>query len=220
VRMSFRLLFTFVRDMSCVAASLKTSADGLGVVAFVRAEVLSTAARGPGATHSQVLKSLTHQRLIVGVRPGNGHRDRHAARIGQHRPLDPQLAAIGGVFACLFPPRAELSSSLRREPATPSRSPATRRTLRGRASRVLRTLPFAPTPENRRGSHSPNRTRAASPSTDNQSSAHTESPSRLAADQAADAPLYNSFCNSGGPARSAPTAHRESGETLTTRWLP
>ncbi len=99
-------LFAFARNMRLITASSDCLPNGFGVVALVCAEVLLAAARGTGATHSHVLKSLTHQRLIVSVGPRDGDSQRHPASIGQHRPLGTQLAPIGGVFACLFPPRA------------------------------------------------------------------------------------------------------------------
>src|SRR2546427_439439 len=76
---------------------------------------------------------------------------RHAARLGQDAALDPFLAAVGGVGAGLFPPRAGPCPSPRPWPATTSRCPRSSRTPGGPPARTSGTRPGGPTPGSGRG---------------------------------------------------------------------
>jgi hypothetical protein len=131
------------------------------------------------------------------IRAGDGHTDRHASAIGQHRPFDTELAAIGRVFPGFFPRPAAPWSSPRPNFATASRCPSVRRTLPGQTATIFRTRRIEPIPESTHGWRCPTRIARASPSTDNRSEAHTKSPSRHFATAAAADRLCNFVCKLG-----------------------
>ena len=207
--------FASLGNVDEVTSSPGGATHRLGVIAFVRAEMLPFARRRCGTADGYASQSFMNQLLIMHVGAGDRHADRHASPIGEHRTLDAEFAAIGGVFPGFFPHPAAPWSAPRPNFATASRCLAGRRTPARPVATAFRTPPDAPTLESRRGGRCPSRTRAASPSTDTRCAGHREFHTRPSAGGVADAHLYHWVCNLGATARCAPTAHRESGETLT-----
>ena len=96
--------FPLARDVDDVATAFGGSSHGLGVVAFVRTEVLSLARRRFRTADGNAFERFSHQRLVMHIGPGDRHAQWHAATVGQRRAFDAEFAAIGGVFPRLFPP--------------------------------------------------------------------------------------------------------------------
>jgi hypothetical protein len=72
------------------------------VIAFVEAHVLSS--RGwLRAVDRNAIKGGFKKFDIVGVGSADFDSQRNAASVSEHRPLGSQLAAIGRIFACIFP---------------------------------------------------------------------------------------------------------------------
>src|ERR1700692_3209706 len=99
------------RNVWHITAATSESLHRFSELAFVQAEMLPGSSLGLGAWHGDRLQGSAKKLLIMRVRTGDRHAHRHAARVGQHRTLDPQLTAIGWVFAGFLPhPREPWSS--------------------------------------------------------------------------------------------------------------
>src|SRR5215213_4404440 len=133
-------------DLLATRAQMQGEAELLGqgtwlvkVEAFVEAEVLRAAARRPGPPDRDGLEGGAHQLVVVAVGPVDRRPDGHAAAVGQHRALDPALAAVRRVGAGFSPRRAGPCPSPRPAPATPNRCRAGRRRPAAPRARTPRT---------------------------------------------------------------------------------
>ena len=110
----FGLFFAPRPDVRHVATAADPLTDRLTVVAFVEAQMPS-ATRSLGAANRNAVERLVEKFLVVSIGPAHRQTDRYAAAVGENRPLNAQLTAIGRVFAGFFPrPAAPWSSSHRR----------------------------------------------------------------------------------------------------------
>lgn|ERR1700693_4291194 len=190
----------FAGNMNDVSSTLSAASHRLRVVTLIRAKMLLVTPFRRWTLYGNAFKRFCDQLLIVHICAGDGNRDRHTVPLRQHRPLDAQLASICWVFPGFFPHPVAPWSSPRPNFATASRFPSTRRTHPEHAARVFGIHRVEPILESTREWRCPNRIAAASPSTDNQSVAHTQFPSRHFAKAAAVARLCNSVCKLGGAA--------------------
>ncbi len=118
------------------------------VVALVQAQVLFAATGRPGALYAHRVQRVTHEQVIVAVGARDGHADRCAPSVGQHRALHAPLAPVGRVGAGFFPHRAELSPSHRPTTTRSSRCPSQHRRPEGLRARIPRRPRPPPTPGN------------------------------------------------------------------------
>ena len=209
-----RDLVGLARNVRRVAAFAGLAVNRFAGIAFIEAKMLRLFGSDQGADRDGV-ECGGNQFLVRHIRAFDGDGQRHAAAIDQRRPLDAEFATIGRVFPGFFPHPAATWSSPRPNSAISIRSLSGRRTRSRRAPRAPRTRPIPPIPGNTHESRCPSQTVWASPSTDSPWTTHTKCRPRPFAWEASDAHLYNWFCKSGSPDRSAPTRPRGSGETLT-----
>jgi hypothetical protein len=208
-----------LRNVGDVSSSLRLLADRFGVVPFVGAEMLSLAWLRSGTPHGNAGERDFDQFLVMHIGAVDGSAHGHATSIGQHRPLDAQLAPIGRIFPCFFPHPAATWSSPRPDSAIANRSRPTRRTLSGQLATAPRTRRFYSIPENSRESRSLNRTHAAWPSTGSPFEAHRECQQRLYATAAAADLLRDSQDTWATAARLAAITPREHQRTTTRKSL-
>src|SRR5918998_6566600 len=109
------------------------------VEALVEAEVLRAAARRPGPPDRDGLDGGAHQLVAVPVGAVDRRPDGDAAAVGQHRALDPALAAVRRVRAGFSPRRAGPCPSPRPAPATSNRCRGGRRRPAAPRARTPRT---------------------------------------------------------------------------------
>jgi hypothetical protein len=192
-----RRTFTLSRNVNDVLATTCCTSDRFRIVSLVRAKMLLLATGRLRTPHGNILKRFGNQLLIMHICAGDSYADGHAAPLGQHRPLDAQLATIGRVFPGFFPHPVAPWSSPRPNFATASQFPLTRRTLPEHVATAFRILRVEPILESTHGSRCPTRIAPASPSTDNQSAAHTQFPSRYFAKAIVGVRLCNSVCKLG-----------------------
>src|SRR5580692_5992935 len=128
-------LFTATRHVEYVSAPLSEALDGLAIIALVQAKVLGTPRSAARTSERYAGQSGFGEPLIVDIGTRDGDGQRYTATVSENRSLDPELTAIGGVFAGLFPPRAALWSSRRPYFASPTRFPSGDRTHEGMPSR-------------------------------------------------------------------------------------
>lgn len=113
-------VFAFAGDVNCVASSSRGQPDGLRVVPFVRAQMLSAARGRAWSADRDALERVANQLLVMHIRAGDRDPQWNAAAVGQRRAFHTEFASIGRVFPGLFPPRAEPWSWLRPNSAIPS----------------------------------------------------------------------------------------------------
>src|SRR5918998_770255 len=162
-------------DLLAARAQVQGEAELLGegarlvvVEALVEAEVLRAAARRPGPPDRDGLEGGAHQLVVVAVGAVDRRPEGDAAAVGQHRPLDPALAAVRRIAPGFSPRPGALCPSPRPAPTTSSRCRAGRR----RPAAPRARTPRRPRPGSIPGSADVPRTtsRASSPgvhSTDN-----------------------------------------------------
>jgi hypothetical protein len=192
-----RRAFTPPGNVSDVLATMCDGSHRIRIVSLVGAEMLLVPSGRLGTPHGNVLKRFGDQLLVMHIGTGDRDADWHASSVGQHRPLDAELATIGRVFPGFFPPPAAPWLSPRPNFATASRSLSTRRTLPEHGATVFRIRQVEPIPGSTHGWRCLTRIALASPSTDNPSAVHTGFPSRHFAKGAVVAPLCNFFCKLG-----------------------
>ena len=88
--------------MRLVVSAFEKFADRFGVVAFVEAHVLAASGR-LGAVDRNAIECGFKKFDVVSVGATDLHSKRNASGVSQHRSLGSQFAAIGRVFACIFP---------------------------------------------------------------------------------------------------------------------
>ena len=88
------------------------------VESLVAAQMLRAAGGRAGAANRNAVERRVKELLVMRIGAGNRQAQRHAAAIGQHRPLDAQLAPIRRVWAGFFPRPREPWWSSRRDFAT------------------------------------------------------------------------------------------------------
>jgi hypothetical protein len=203
-----------------VTAATRQPLNRFADISFVETEMLSLASGGSGAWNGDVVDRFLHQFLIMHICAGHRHADGHATAIDEHRPLDAELAPIGRVFPGFFPRPAAPWSSPHPCFAIASRYLFGHRTLPRRCATVARRYRGRPIPESMHGSHCLNRTRAASLSIDSTSRARKRFRWRLAAWANAACLPWDSHDTWEVRAPGVSTAHRESGETLTSNSRP
>src|SRR6187401_436778 len=140
-------VFAFAGNVTDVAPSFGRTPDGLGVVAFVSAEMLFLARRGVRTAERNAGQCFMNQLLIVHISAGNGHANRHASPVGEHRTLDPKFAPIGRVFPGFFPHPAAPWSSPRPNSAIATQCLAGSRTPPAPRATVSQKCLLAPTLE-------------------------------------------------------------------------
>jgi hypothetical protein len=121
--------------------------DVVVVIALVQTQTLLLAGFGQVAMDRDAAQRRLDQLLVVAVGPVDGQADREAVGLDQQAALGPEFAPVGGVFARLFPPRAEPWSWPRPAPTSASPVPATGHTPPALAPRVSRRRPPRPIPE-------------------------------------------------------------------------
>jgi hypothetical protein len=204
------------RNVGHIASPLGRLTNGLGIVAFVGAEMLFLTRQRPRTANRNASERFLNQLLVMHIRAGERHANGNSLAVGQHRSLDAEFASIGRVFPGFFPRPAATWSLPRPDFATASRSPPGRRILPRRFATVCETRRQPPILESKRGSRCPNQIPAASPSTDNRCAARTRFRSLLCEAKAAVGLRQDSRHTSATTVRSAPIKRRVSGETLTT----
>jgi len=98
--------------MRLVVPTFEKLADRFGVVTFVEAYVLA-ARRRLRAMDGHAIECGFKKLDVVSIGATDLHSKRHASGVSQHRSLGSQLAAIGRVFASIFPHPEATWSSLR-----------------------------------------------------------------------------------------------------------
>ena len=95
-------------DVRLIAAASETLANRPRVVPQIAAQMLP-AMSGTGPTDRDAVERIEQKFLVVSIGAADRQSDRHPATVGENRPLNAQLAAIGGVFAGFFsPPSGDL----------------------------------------------------------------------------------------------------------------
>lgn len=164
------------------------------IVPFVQAQMLRAPPSGARARCGDGGQSGREKFLIVNIRAIDHDGQRHAASVGEHRPLNAEFAAIRRVFAGFFPRRAATWPSTHQRFATATRCRTCHRIPAGRASIAARRRPLRPILENSDGPCLERRSTSAIPSTGNPFAAHTKShPSRRARTPAGVRP-FDSTC--------------------------
>ncbi len=138
---ALRPLFTPRANVRRVASAAGRAANGIGVVAFVAAEMLFAPPTWPRSRDGDAVKSGISESLIMHVGASHRQTDRHAAPVGEHRPLHAALTAIGRVSSGFFPHPAVPSSSLRPDSAIARRFHADHRSVSTAISTVDRRRP-------------------------------------------------------------------------------
>src|SRR5688572_8767704 len=106
----FGLLLAPRADVRHVAVTAELLANRVAIVALVEAQMSSTP-RSRRARNRNAEERRGKKLLVVCIGAADRQTDRHAAAVGENRPFDAQLTAIGGVFAGFFPrPAAPWSS--------------------------------------------------------------------------------------------------------------
>ena len=98
--------------MRLVVPAFEKLANRFGVVTFVEAYVLAAGSRLRTADW-HAIEGGFKKFDIVSVSTTDHHPKRNASSVSQHRSLGSQLAAIGRIFACIFPHPEATWSSLR-----------------------------------------------------------------------------------------------------------
>jgi hypothetical protein len=136
--------------------------------------------------------------------------------VRQHAPCGPELAAIGWVFAHLFPPQAVPWSSRRPSPATPTPGLSAYHTSATPPAKAARTPGLPATPETGHAPYWLPPSSAAALSMGSRCATPTRWRSSPAGHPSGAGPLASGLWAGGGRAPSAATGHRE----FATRGLP
>jgi hypothetical protein len=110
-------------NMWYVAVAASQTFNRFAEVPFVQTEMLLASSLRLGTRYGNRSQRSAQKFLIVRVRAVDGDAQRHASRVGEHRTLDAQLTAIGGVFAGFFPHPREPWSSCHPATASANQSP-------------------------------------------------------------------------------------------------
>src|SRR5262245_59679826 len=124
-------LFTSRTDVGREAKLDQEVPHLLIVVAFVQAHPLGSVGARIGPLDRDALDGLACQLEIIAIGAVYCEADRHPIPVGEDAALGPDLAAVRGVLAHLFPPQGELGSSPHPSQAMPSQSLAERHIPRG-----------------------------------------------------------------------------------------
>ena len=177
----FGLLLAPRANVRHIAPATDPPTDRFAVVTFVEAQMLPTAG-ALGARQRDAIERIEEKFLVVGVGAADRKTKRHAAAVGENRPLDSQLTAIGRVFAGFFPRPAVPWSSNHRRSANSNRCLAGDRSARAFSATPCQTRPARSTLESSDARCCRCRTRVAVPSTDSPCGAHRRCRSSPAAD--------------------------------------
>jgi hypothetical protein len=90
------------------------------VIAFVQTHPLGSVCGRSGPLDGNTLDGLPRQLEIIAIRSSDRKADGHPAAVGEETAFGADLAAVRGVLAHLFPPRAGLGSSPHPSRARPS----------------------------------------------------------------------------------------------------
>lgn len=201
---AFRRLFLAARlDVGTIAASASFMSKRGRVIPLVAAKMLRTTRRWARSANGKVIERGAKEPLVMRIRAGDCYTQRHASTIGQHRPLDAQLAPIGRIFPGFFPRPREPWWSSHRDFATSIGCLGGHHTVAADTSRACGTDDVAPIPESNGAANCRSRIPAALPSIGNQFAGRRKYRRRLSAVPAvADLPMRT--CDSG--ARTTPCA--------------
>ena len=200
---AFVLPFLAARlDVPTIMSAYQPPAKFVAVVSFVRAQMLRTAWCRLRTMNRHAVECWQSQGQVVPVRPRHRQSQHHAADIGQHGSLYPQLASIGRVFPGFFPHPAVPWSKSCRAFANASQSPCDGRTPLSLASTACGTHLAESTLESNDANCCPNRTPPARLSTGNRCASHNRChwqhvADPTAGDHRADAALVSAVTCSG-----------------------
>lgn len=182
-------LFSLRGHVQLISALSHQTFHRLSRVAFVEAEMLPAAAPRTRSRHGNAGQRFLHESLIVSVGSGHRHRQRNATTVSQHRTLDTEFSAVGGVFSGFFPRPAVTSSSPHPNFAISTRCRAVDHTPSGKLATISRRHPTLATPESSDVPCSTNQSTWATPSTGNPCGASKRfRQSRAVASRAGDRP--------------------------------
>jgi hypothetical protein len=172
-----------------IMPTLEKLANVFRIVAFVQADMLMATPGGLGSGERDAVESRLKKLDVVRVRAAHLHAQRGTTSVGQYRSFCSQLAAIGRVFASIFPHPEAIWSSLRQRFANSTGCLEARRTPGAMLSTVGERHPRRSTAENNDGVCFPNHTRGELLSTGNPCEARRKYLEPQFADQPAVGPL-------------------------------
>jgi hypothetical protein len=195
---SLRFLLPTRLDMSGIPPIVDQLADVNIVVPFVQTHMLWLAGGRLWPLNRYALQGFFHQSLVMRV--GSTRRDAqgNAVTVRQQAALGAAFGAIGGVRACIFPPRAGLWSSLRPCSANPNRCLSSRRIPKAPSPTGVQKGLAGQASENSDATNFRSRTLAARLSTGSRSASHKKYRRARPATQALVCLLSCSYENSGG----------------------
>lgn len=218
------LFFAARADVWRVASATDGATNSVGIVALVAAEMLLVPAAGPWARHRNAIERGFDESLIMHIGAGHRQANRHAASVGEHRPLHAEFAAIGGVFPGFFPHPAAPWFAPRLSFAIAKRCRAGHHSVSIVTSTVGEKHPAPSTLGSTDGSCCRSRSTSARPSTGNRCAVRNRCRSSLAANSPA---AVRQADNSGTWATAAecaakthPTSTNYNHETLSSRKNP
>jgi hypothetical protein len=221
---ALHLLFAARADVWRVASATGRATNSVGIVALVAAEMLLAPAAGPWAWHRNAIERGVDESLIMHIGAGHRQANRHAASVGEHRPLHAQFAAIGRVFPGFFPHPAAPWFAPRLSFAIATRCRAGHHSVSIATSTIGEEHPVPSTLGSTDGSCCPIRSISAQPSTGNRCAIRNRCRSSPAASLPA---AVRQADNSGTWATAAecaakthPTSTNYNHETLSSRKNP
>src|SRR5258707_242448 len=131
VTFQFLRLFASAMNVGGKAELFHQVADLVIVITFVHAHSLRCCGCWLGSVDRDTLQGLFNHLHVVAVGSLDGQADRDPVGVDQLAALDTALGPIGGIFACLFPPRAAPWSWSRPCSSRTSRSLPSRRSRAG-----------------------------------------------------------------------------------------
>src|SRR5260370_26049993 len=144
-------LFSFWRNMCREGKFLGEFLDLIVGIAFIETQILLFVRAGRGSFDWNALQGFFDHFHVGTVGPVHGHTQRDAVALDQQAAFGALLGAIGGVFACLFPPRGVPWSCIHPCSAIPSQYPSNSRTPAVRSSTAPGIRRRPPTPGSDRG---------------------------------------------------------------------
>lgn len=159
-------------DVRPIMPPLKKLANVLRVVAFIEADVLTSATGRLRPVDRNAVEGFLQKFNVVRIRAAHFHAQRHAATIGEQRPLGSEFAPIGRVFPGFFPHPEATWSSLRRRFASSTECLVVRRTQVAPPSTACERRRPPPLVGNNGGGCSRTRILLEPPSTDSRSATH------------------------------------------------
>src|SRR5262245_58077445 len=147
-RLAFELLrrFPLRWNMGGEAEGRNDFAHLVTGIALVQAEILRCRTVGRRALDRDTIERLRDHLHVGAVGPVHGQADGDAVALNEQTALDALFGAVGGVFACLFPPRGVPWSCTRPCSATTSPGPGSSRTPANRHATWRRRRHLGPIP--------------------------------------------------------------------------